>query len=340
MSKLEIYESNPIEIEFLENVTKDSFPDACLDNIFCTFKSINDIYYIIYTNKNRSIISLNLDNNYIINEIKNAHEETIRNFRYYLDLINKRDLIISISCKDNNIKLWNINNMECLLNIKNINKEGSLFSACFLYDNNRYYIISSNCNFNGESDKIKIFDLKGNLIKEINDSNDKTFFIDCYYENKISKHYIITGNLGYVKSFDIYENKIYYQYSDNNDKRAHDSIVINENNKDKTIIIESSLNGNIRIWDFHSKELLRRIKITKRELYGICLWNNDYLFVGCDDNSIKLIDINGRKVIKELYNHNNEVISVKKFIHPKYGECLISQGFDDQIKLWVNKNKK
>ena len=90
----------------------------------------------------------------------------------------------------------------------------------------------------------------------------------------------------------------------------------------------------------HWKELLRRIKITKRELYGICLWNNDYLFVGCDDNSIKLIDLKQRKIIKEFYSHNNEVITIKKLIHPKYGECLISQGFDDQIKLWVNKNKK
>ena len=339
MSKLDLYDSNPIDMEFLENITKDSFPDACLDNIFCIFKSINDIYYIIYTNKNRSIISLNLVNNDKINEIKNAHEETIRNFRYYLDKINKRDLIISISCKDNNIKLWNINNMECLLNIKNINKEGALFSACFLYDNNGYYILSSNCNFNGESERIKIFDLKGNIIKEINDSNDKIFFIDSYYDSKLSKLYIITGNQGYVKSFDYNENKIYFQYSDNNDKRAHDSIIINEN-KDKINIIESSLNGNIRIWDFHSKELLRRIKITKRELYGICLWNNDYLFVGCDDNSIKLIDLKQRKIIKEFYSHNNEVITIKKLIHPKYGECLISQGFDDQIKLWVNKNKK
>ena len=314
MSKLDLYDSNPIDLEFLENITKDSFPDACLDNIFCIFKSINDIYYIIYTNKNRSIISLNLVNNNKINEIKNAHEETIRNFRYYLDKINKRDLII-------------------------INKEGALFSACFLYDNNGYYILSSNCNFNGESERIKIFDLKGNIIKEINDSNDKIFFIDSFYDSKLSKLYIITGNQGYVKSFDYNENKIYFQYSDNNDKRAHDSIIINEN-KDKINIIESSLNGNIRIWDFHSKELLRRIKITKRELYGICLWNNDYLFVGCDDNSIKLIDLKQRKIIKEFYSHNNEVITIKKLIHPKYGECLISQGFDDQIKLWVNKNKK
>ena len=33
------------------------------------------------------------------------------------------------------------------------------------------------------------------------------------------------------------------------------------------------------------------------------------------------------------------VINVKKINVAKYGECLLSQGdFDDQIKLWINKN--
>ena len=65
---------------------------------------------------------------------------------------------------DNNIKLQNINNndINCLLNIKNINKRGRLFSACILNDNNNNYIITSN-NMN---EKIEIFDFNGNKIKK------------------------------------------------------------------------------------------------------------------------------------------------------------------------------
>ena len=69
------------------------------------------------------------------------------------------------------------------------------------------------------------------------------------------------------------------------------------------------------------------------------MWNNEYLFVGCD-GIIKLIYLKNGINIKNLIGHNNTVFCIKKiFINSYYGECLISQGcFNDQIKLWVNKN--
>ena len=91
------------------------------------------------------------------------------------------------------------------------------------------------------------------------------------------------------------------------------------------------------IWNFHSAELLNKIIVIKRfdSLRGICLWNNNYLFVGCEDNTIKLIDLKKGIIIKNLKENKNDVISIKKIVHPLYGECLISQGFeDDQIKMW------
>ena len=126
--------SNKININFYLDLIKDSYcNDTGLDNIFSIFKSINDILYIIYANDFQSIILFNFIDNKKINEIKNAHDFPINNFRHYLDKINKRDLIISISSYDNNIKLWNINNIECILNIKNAYKNGEMYSACFLY---------------------------------------------------------------------------------------------------------------------------------------------------------------------------------------------------------------
>ena len=102
-------------------------------------------------------------------------------------------------------------------------------------------------------------------------------------------------------------------------------------------MIESSCDGNIRIWNFHSGYLLNKINIINGWLYGICLWNNEYLFVGCEDKTIKLIDINNKKIIKILEGHKDHVLTVKLINHPKYGECLISQGAgNDQIKLWKN----
>ena len=110
-------------IEF-NSYLKYSYTPHALDNTFIVFTSIENIITIIYADINLSIISYNLNDNKKINEIKNAHKNEISNFRHFLDKNNKRDLIISISAKDNNLKLWNYNNFECLINLDKIYSEG------------------------------------------------------------------------------------------------------------------------------------------------------------------------------------------------------------------------
>ena len=265
--------------------------------------------------------------------------------RYYLNNINKRDLILSVYTIESHIRLWNFNNFECLLNIQDIYKLGELSDACFININNIIYIIVGHYKFeivDSNFEPIKILDLNGNIIKEINnsynDKNDVAIIIEAFYDNKLSKNYIITGNIGYIKSYDYDENKLYHKYKDDDENKSHCSIIIN--NKDELVIlIESCYDGNIRIWDFHLAKLLIKINVSKDQLNGICLWNSNYLLVGCDDNSIKVIDLISKKVISKLKKHISIVLTLKKIIHPKYGECLISQGFDiGQIKLWIKKN--
>ena len=41
------------------------------------------------------------------------------------------------------------------------------------------------------------------------------------------------------------------------------------------------------------------------------MWNNEYIFVGCNDKTIKLIELNNGKIINELRGHNDYVISIK-----------------------------
>ena len=326
------FNSDPKDIKFLNDITTDSYTEQYLDNSFILFKSINNILYLIYRNKDNSIIFYNLINNKLINEIKKPHNASITNFRHYLDNMYKRDLVISISALDNNIKLWNVQNCENLLNIEKINKYASLYSACFLSENNELFIVSSNCNYLN-SELIKVFDLKGNLIKKIDNSEDKVYYIDSYYDNKLSKNYIITGNDGYVKSYDLNQNKIYQNYNDY-DKSEHCSIIIHQ--KEEIVkLIESSWDGNVRIWNFHSGELLNKIKVSKNCLNCICLWNNEYLFIGCSDNTIKLIELFNGLVLRNIEIGKDSIITIKKIYHPFYGECLISQGCGNgQIKLY------
>ena len=102
--------SNPFQIQFLKDLTNNSYCKYWNDNTFSLFKSFNNIFYIVYADKFYSIIFLNLTTNQIINEIKHAHNDNITYFSHYFDEINKRDLLISISEDDNDLKYYNNNN--------------------------------------------------------------------------------------------------------------------------------------------------------------------------------------------------------------------------------------
>ena len=243
---------------------------------------------------------------------------------------------MSISGDDNNIKVWNVINWNLLCDIKNINSKGSLHSAYFLNDNNITYIATSNDNYNN-SESIKIFDFNGNKIKEIHQSNHRTFLLDIYYDKTENKNYIITGNYGSCISYDYNENNFYHNYYEDVEAiEDHDSIVI-INNGGVIKLIDSSEDGYLRIWNFHSGILIKKLFVSKLKLFGICLWNNYYIYVACDDKTIKLIDLNKNRVVNTLMS-NNDLINMKTAFHSEYGYCLITQEWrKNKIQLWTNK---
>ena len=331
-------EIKPPNLKLYGEVTNNSYGCFDLDNTFDVFKTINDFLFLVYSTKSRSLIIYDLVNFYVIIEIKHCHNAFITNIRHFLDKINNRDLIISISDRDNNLKLWNINNCECILEIPHVNNVGFLCSACLLNDNDNIYIISSNCNMLGETEKIKTFDLEGNIKNEINDSNEKTYFIDSYYDIKSKKVYLLTGNYNYVQSYDYKENNLFKKYFDI-ESGIHISIKILE--VDNIVsLIESCSFGFIRIWNFHSGELLNKIKVDNDWIFGICLWNENYAFIACKYKIIKLVNLTKGIIENYLEGHISGIFTIKKINHPKFGECLLSQGYEgDQIKLWINQDK-
>ena len=329
---------NPENIIFLKKITVDSYSDDYgLTNTFEVFKSINNILYLIYSNVNKSLISYNLNKQKIITELKGIHNYSITNIKHYLDKNKNKDLIMTISYKDNNVKLWDINNWEQLLNIKNANNRGILFSGSFLNENNNDYIITSNLFWDGEPEPIKIFDFNGNIIKKINNSNKNTFYVDSYYDKKLSKTYIIVCNEDSVKSYDYNENKLYHKYNDDNNNEIHKKIII-KNKNENIELIESCNDGNVRIWNFHLGILLNKINVCNDKLRDILLWDDNYLFVGCTDKIIRLIDLGKGLIVKNIEGHHNDILTIKKINVKEYGECLFSQGYqNDQIKMWIFK---
>ena len=327
--------SIPKNINYSIDIVDDSYIFFGYDNSIITFNHENE-YYLIYSD-GHSIITYNLNDCKKICEIRDAHDSYISNFRYYYDSNNKRDLILSMS-DDNNFKLWNFFTMECLLYVSNIYKEGHLTSACILNYNNELYIITSNKSFDLVNKPLLVFDLNGNKVKEIKDSSDDTLIVDIFYDNKLNKNYILTGNYNSVKSYDFEKYELCHTYinvDDNCDK--YSSIVILPSKK-LIKIISSSRNGYILIWDFHTENLITKIYVSNTEYNGICLWNEQYLFAGCKNGDIKLIDLTNEKEIKSFLKHSKSVLTLRKIIHPKYGECLLSFSLDKKIKLWFENN--
>ena len=217
---------SPKEIKLLKVLINDSYSEDCgLVNTFTIFKSINNIFYLIYPDRNSSIICYNLMEETKICHLKKAHKQYITNIKHCLDEKNYRDIIMSISHKDNNIKLWNFHNWECLSNIINVNNSGLLFSGSFLNYQNKKYIITSNLDWKHIPEPIKIFDFNGIKIKEINNSNNNTLFIDTFYDYKSSKIYIIASSENYIKSYDYNDNKLYKIYYESNNGN-HKSFIL------------------------------------------------------------------------------------------------------------------
>ena len=349
---------NPMNLNKVYNLVNDSYNIDYLDNTFTLYNSKNNCLYLVYSTENKSIKFYSFGGQKVIQEIKNAHDDYITNFRHCFCKNEDKDIIMSISGWINNLKLWDGDNYQCILNLTNIYSNGYLFSACFLViknsnkkiinemNNNRafinsieeeYYMLTGNRNHLGSAEGIKIYDLKGKIVNQIPDSNDNTCFIDTYLERgkDFDNYYILTGNGGYAKSYNFHNNKLHMKYYEKDNKGDH-FCVVGKRIEDILKLVESCGDGFIRIWNFHSGVLLTKIDC-KNGLLGICIWSQEYLFTGCKDNSIKLIDIKKEKIIKSFTGHNNYVCTIRKIVHPKYGGCIISQSWhNDEIKIWMN----
>ena len=318
------------------NITSDAYT-CFFNNTFLVFKTINNLFYLVYISKVKSIICFDLYKLRKITEIKEIKNESITTFRHYLDKINNKDLVLTLCPMHNKLRIWDVNNWRCFIYINKVYNGGVLYSACFINDNNANYIITSNCNYFGDSELIKIFDFKGNKIREIDESNDATLIIDIYEDKKSLKKYIVTGNKNYLKSFDYQNKKLYKKYYEKYNN-AHFNYIIDD--KGEIVkLFDICEDGYIRIWNFHSGIMINKILVSRECLYDLCLWDENILLVSSQDKTIKLVDLKNNKVIKNMKGHNNYVITLQKINHTQYGTFLLSHGFEnDQIKIWRIEN--
>ena len=286
------------------------------------FKAFNGILYLIYNNNN-SLIIYNLITKQIINEVKNAHQKYISYLNHYLDNDNNEDLIISISRKSNNIKIWKFINLECIfeINDEEINDDSFYFNYNALILNinyKKYLIISCSIGF------IKVYDFNNEIINEIRDKKFNIKYIESYYDKKSNETYLIGVNSSHLRIYK-YNDKFFYK--DYIDKRDKDKIQIKLffifENEGVTRIIDPSTDGTIKIWDFHSGKLLKKMKmkLEKNEtINAACLWKNRYLICGIND--IRIFDLKNGKIFYK-FSWINYIEFMDIIDYPKFKQTLM-----------------
>ena len=330
---------DPLKLCLKKDISEKAYCAFFIDGTFAVFNSrINNTTLLVYGSKNNSLKIDDIVNEKNIKIIESAHDNNIISIKYFDDEINYRDLILSISCFDKMIKIWDTTNWECISKIISY-KEGnkSFASSASLLFNIKEKDINIITSSDSEYDEIKIFSLDGYDIGSIFSSReDKSYFLDVYFDKKENKNYIISGNNKNVKSYDYSKKEIYKKY-DANLNNDHMSVKIYENKNEEEInLIESCVEGFICVWNFHNGELLKKIDCCKGiQLRGICIWDDNNIFVGGDDNSIKLIDFKNGKLLKSFKGQSGTICTLSKIFIQELGQCLISGSNNyEQIKLW------
>ena len=155
--------------------------------------------------------------------------------------------------RDRNIKILNVYNFECILDIKDIYTKGWIFSACFFTYKNNEYIITSNNNYFLEkriSEPIKIFDFNGNIINVIYKINSYDInYLEVYFDNELSIHFIIFCNNKQVISYNYNSNIIHHLYKTDNDdsSKLTNYFIIIKDDKEKITKLIVPINKEIQI---------------------------------------------------------------------------------------------
>ena len=327
---------SPINLKVSKTLTNSSYIEYTLDNAFDAFTTLSGNVLLVYATKFKSIECFDIVKQKFIKTLLNAHTSLILIIKYYCPKFMKKEIILSSSnAPDYCVKIWDIKNWTCILNFNKIYDKGNMLAVCLQFDEfqKESYIFTSN-----DFGPIKIWGFNGKFIKNINKSeNNETYFLDTYYDDLLLKYFLICGEMKCCKSYELNTHQLFRTYLDNTSCAEHTSAFINKNGN-TVELVECEFYGYIRIWNFRSGDLIKKIEVCKRiPLVSMCLWNKNYLLASCVDYTIKLIDFKNYAFIKSFNGHNNEVSTIKKIMHPTYGECLISQGLaNEQIKMWIN----
>ena len=319
-----------------------------LNESFDVFKSIkNNKHYLIISNKdNNNIEIIDLISKEIIKSIEGNAKYIY--LKYYLNQRNSKEYLITANIKSV-VKIISITDNYDLIASINFPKEfkntWNFLNCAIIFNiqiNSRkldILLVSSRARYQEEY-PTKIYNLaNGQFLKDINNTEkNKTRFIIPWFNEYKGLYYLVECCENLLIIINILHNEIYAKLDEERFKIYSSGFVHKKNHIDYLFVSNSS--SEIKIWNLMNKELVKLIKVSEkydnRRLYGLLFWNERYLLVNDDTNkTIKVIDLKQNNVVSQIKNlHKGSVRCLKRINHPEYGECLLTGGDDQKIKLW------
>ena len=180
-------------------------------------------------------------------------------------------------------------------------------------------------------------------IKNIKKTNDNNTIYAINWKNKINgNYYIIEFCYHKISINNLSKNELGYElYNKNTNKYFYfcGFVYYNKEINNNDLLITTSTNGYIEIWDLINKNLIKYLYLKGYNIKNCIQWNERYIIVIESNRCFLIIDIFNLKVISKISGlYTKNILCVKKIKDKKYDECLVSCGYDNCIHLWCINN--
>ena len=298
----------------------------------------NNELYLISPSSNNSISITRLRDNQILKTLEGFNNGRVNMLRHFYNKKDNNDYLIA-SFKGSRIKLWDLSNNYNLKYSLTIDySENTSIFSCLLYfseENGDYLITSSNNDDYKDFTKLYNFN-NGSFSQDLNGSNR----IDIFYLllwNKNNNDYLIQCSIGCILIYNLENKSLFQILRKNGNSTIHNSACLIKNKDGNDYLYVGNVNGLIDVYNLNNFQLKTSIRYGKSYFYHLISWNNRYILVAEKSNSlIIIIDAVTNRIISTLQKHESFVISLKKIIHPIYGECLLSCDLNNKLFLWTH----
>jgi Prp8 binding protein len=97
------------------------------------------------------------------------------------------------------------------------------------------------------------------------------------------------------------------------------------------LLVSGSDDGTVKIWDFRDSKYMRSFNVGYQVMSVAFSKNNDLLFFGGLDNSIRAVNLRTNSIEYSLLGHTDTVTGLA-LSHK--GDYLLSNGMDNTVRLW------